>query len=251
MGTGLEVLVYAGLAASLVGGGITAYSSYSQGKTQQAIASFNSAQQEKESRMQLLAMQTQANLQKSAAEAQFAMRAQEAQAAFNNATSIENQAEGQDRINRVNLAKRREDLERAQATARNAIAASGAVESSGTPLDILAETAGTIQRDQEEQHYENELTRTSLLREASMERLGGSLALAGATLDRSSEVAAAGLRQASARGQYLSGMREAQLTRYGGKQAAKAGAINAGATLFSTMGSAGSNYANYKPYKKS
>jgi hypothetical protein len=137
-------------------------------------------------------------------------------------------------------------LERAQASTRAAIAASGAVESSGTPLDILAETAGTIQRDQEEQHYENELTRSSLLREAQMERLGGSLALAGATLDRSSEVAAAGLRGASARGAYLANMREAQLTRFGGKQAAKAGAITAGATLFSTIGSAASGYNTYR-----
>lgn len=249
MGTGIEIAIYAGLAASLVGGGISAYSQYQAGKTNSAIASFNAAQKEKQSKLELLSMQTQANLQKQQAEANFALRSQEAQAAFNNAKSIENQSEGQDRINRSNLTKRREELQRAAASQRASIAASGAVESSGTPLDILAETAGIIQRDQEEQHYQNGLERSNLLREAEMQRLGGQMALAGATLDRSSEVSAAALNQNAARSQYLAGMRESQLTRYGGKQAAKAGAISAGATLFSSIGSAAQGYATYKPYK--
>ncbi len=241
----ITALAYTAIAASLIGGGVSAYSSYQTGKTNSAIASFNAANQERNARLEMIGMQTQANLAKQAAEAQFAMRSQEAQAKFNNAKSIENQSDGQDRINRVNLEKRREDMMRAAASTRAAIAASGAVESSGTPLDILAETAGTIQKDQEEQHYENELNRASLLREADMERLGGRLALAGATLDRNSEVAAAGLRKASARGGYLSGMREAQLTRLSGKAEARAGAINAGATLFSAIGSAADTKYRY------
>ncbi len=239
-------LAYTAIAATLIGGGITAYSSYQTGKMNSVIASFNAANEAKNAKMQVMAMQTQANLQKSAAEAQFALRSQEAQARFNNATSIENQAEGQDRINRVNLQKRREEMERAAASTRASIAASGAVESSGTPLDILAETAATIQRDQEEQHYENDLNRTSLLREAQMERLGGQLALAGATLDRSSEVAAAGLNSSAGRARYLSGMREANMTRLAGKNAAKAGAIQAGATLFSSIGSAATSGYTYR-----
>ncbi|MES2709769.1 MAG: hypothetical protein V4726_24440 [Verrucomicrobiota bacterium] len=246
-------LLYIAAGATLIGGGVSAYGSYRAGKVNQSIASFNAASREKEAKMQLMAMQTQANLQKSAAEAEFAMRNQEAQAKFNNATSIENQALGQDRINRVNLAKRREDMERAASTQRANIAASGAVESSGTPLDILAETAATIQQDQEEIHYGNELNRSTLFREAQMERLGGSLALAGATLDKTSQVAAAGLKRAAGRGEYLAGMREAQIGRLSGKASAKAGAIQAGATLFSSVGSAAGMGYDYKktPYKTS
>ena len=231
-------LGYLATAATLVGGGISAYGSYASGKRTEMIASFNAANQEKNARMQAIAMQTQANLKKNAAEAQFALRNQEAQARMNNAVSIENQALGQDKINRVNLQKRREDLERAASTQRANIAASGAVESSGTPLDILAETAATIQQDQEEQHYENEMARTTLFREAQMERLGGRLALAGATLDKNSEVSAAALNKSAGRSQYLSGMREANVTRLSGQAAAKAGTINAGATLLSSFGQA-------------
>jgi len=239
-------LGYIAAAATVVGAGVSAYSSYATGKTQQAIANYNAANQEKNAKLQLMQMQTQANLQKQNAEAQFSMRQQEAQAKFNNATSIENQAEGQDRINRANLEKRRTEMERQQASTRAAIAASGAVESSGTPLDILAETAGTIQRDQEEQHYSDNLQRSQLYREAQMERLGGSLALAGATLDRTSEVVSAGLNGVAARSSYLAGKRESTLTRMGGKAAASAGKINAGATLFSGIGSGAGYAAKYK-----
>jgi hypothetical protein len=242
----IPYLGYIATAATVVGAGVSAYSSYAAGKTSQMIANYNAANQEKNAKLQLMQMQTQANMQKQNAEAQFAMRQQEAQAKFNNATSIENQAEGQDRINRVNLEKRRGELERQQASTRAAIAASGAVESSGTPLDILAETAGIIQRDQEEQHYSDNLQRSQLYREASMERLGGQLALAGATLDQSSNVAAAGLNGVAARSTYLSNMRESTLTRLGGKAAASAGKINAGATLFTGIGTAAGYQQKFK-----
>ncbi len=241
----------AAVIATLVGTGISVYSAHQAGKTQSTIANFNAAQQEKQAKMQLMSMQAAANMQKRDAEANYLLRGAESQARMNNAKSIENQAEGQDRINRMNLRKRAEEGARASGAARAAIAASGAVESSGTPLDILAETAGTIQKDQEEQFYEMGLQRTSLLREAEMERLGGRLALAGATLDRNSKVAEAGLNQSSARAGYLAGLRGADLERLKGKAAKQAGYLQAGATLFSGVGDAAGMYGQYKPYKTS
>ena len=236
----------AGLIVALIGTGISTYSAVQQGRTQSAIANFNSAQQEKEAKMQLMSMQASANMQQQQAEANFLLRGQEAQARFNNATGIENQALSQDRINRANLAKRREEGARATATARASIAASGAVESSGTPLDILAETAGTIQQDQQEQFYEMGLQRTSLFREAEMERLGGRLALAGSTLERNSAVATAGLNQSAARAGYLSGMRGAELARLSGKAAKQAGYLQGGATLLSGIGDAAGQGYTYR-----
>lgn len=243
---GLETLAIVAAVGAVVGGGVSAYGSYQAGKANAAIASFNAANKEKEAKMQLMAMQTQANIQKQQAEQEFALRQQEAQARFNNAVSIENQAVSQDKINRANLTRRREAMEREAASARVAIAASGAVESTGTPLDILAETAATIQRDQEEQHYTNEVQRGTLLAEAAQERLGGQLALAGATLDRNSQVTAAALNQAAAKGNYLAGLRESQVMRMSGKAAKRAGAINAGATLLSSAGSAAGGYSTFK-----
>jgi hypothetical protein len=226
------------LVLTVIGAGVGAYSSYQSGKNQQIMADMNAAQQERNAKTQLIAMQTQANLAKRDAEANFMLRSAESQARMNNAKSIENGQLGQDRINRVNLRKRREEMSRFQGTQRANIAASGLVESTGTPLDVLAETAATIQQDQEEQFYGMELQRRTIFREAEMERLGGRLALAGATLDRNSGVAAASLQQAAAGAEYRGNMRASQITRAGGAFAREQGAWAAGATLFSGAGDA-------------
>ena len=228
---------------SSVGAGVAAYGQYQTGRTQDAIAQFNSKAQERNARMNLMAMQASATAQKNQAKANFALAQQQAQAHYNNARSIENHALGQDRINREILRRRREQFGEAQGTQRAAIAASGVVESSGTPLDLVAEMAGTIQRDQEEQAYNFELERRTMFREAQMENLGGDLAMAGATLDRSSSLREASLTAASARMQYLSGRREAEITRLTGRASRQAGTIGAAATLFSGLGNAAQVYS--------
>lgn len=235
---GLETIAIAGVVVALAGAGVSAYGQYQQGQTQNAIAQFNANQQEKQAQMQLLSMQAQAAQQKQAADANFKLRSAESQARKNNAAGIEHQAMSQDAINRANLRKRREEFGRMQGEQRAAIAASGVSESSGTPLDLLAETAAMIQQDQEEQHYAGEVQRRTLFSEASMERLGGKLALAGATLDRDSSVAAAGLREAAGKAEYLAGMRGAQITKMTGNAAKSAAMYQAGATLFSAAAGA-------------
>jgi hypothetical protein len=234
---------------TVIGAGISAYGQYQSGKSQQAIANFNAAEQERQAATQMQAMQVQAALQKQQADANYKLRASEAQARMNNALSLENNALGQDAINRANLVKRREEFERMQSTQRAEIARSGIVESTGTPLDLLAETAARIQQDQEEQHYQNELQRRTLFSEAAQERLGGKLALAGATLDRDSQVSAAALAEISAKSEFLGGMRQAEITRLTGAAAKQAATYQAAGTLFSGVGSAMGSYAQYNPPK--
>lgn len=231
-------LITALVVTSVVGAGIGAYSSYQNGKSQQYMAELNANAQERNARMQLMSMQAQANLRKQEAEAQFALRSSEAKARFNNAKSIENQALSQDAVDRVNLRKRRDEFSQFQGTQRANIAASGLSESTGTPLDLLAETAMTIQKDQEEQKYGMDLQRRTLFREAQMERFGGKLALAGATLDRNSGILQASLGQAAARSEYLGNMRASEITRIGGAYARQAGYMQATATLINGASSA-------------
>jgi hypothetical protein len=228
--------------ASIAGAGISAYGQYQSGKAQNAIAQFKAMQQEKQAQTQLLSMQTQAALQKQQAEANFKLRSAEAQARLNNAQALEDQALSQDAINRANLRKRREDFARMQGEQRAAIAASGVAEATGTPLDLLAETAAKIQQDQEEQHYAGELQRRTLFSEAEQERLGGKLALAGATLDRDSLVAEAALREAGGQASFLAGKREAEIMRLTGSAAQKASTYQAAGTLLSGIGSAADVY---------
>lgn len=219
MAVATTTLLVASLAATAIGAGVSAYGSYQQGKSQEAIAAFNAANQQKQAQSQLIAMQTQAALQKQQAEANYKLRTAEAAARNNNADAIEKQVLQQDRVDRINSAKKLEEYRRMQAGQRASIAASGLTESSGTPLDILAETAAKIQASQEEDKFANEMARWSLLAEAGKERFGGKLAIAGATLDRDSGVLAAGLREVGARSEYLAGIRGAQITRLTGSAA--------------------------------
>jgi len=242
--TGTAILI-ASLAATAIGAGVTAYSQHQAGKTQEAIAAFNAHQQAKQAETNRLQMELTAATQQQQAQANFLLRQQEAAAHYNNAKSLENRALGQDAINRENLIKRRQEFAEMQASQRASLAAAGVSESSGTPLDLLAETAMRIQQDQEEQHYGNEMKRRTLFAEADQERLGGRLAAAGATLDRDSQVTGAALKEAAGRSEYLAGMRQAELTRLTGKAAAQAGDLNAVATLFSSHAEAGKTYLQY------
>lgn len=216
-----------------IGSGISAFGAVQRGRSQDAIGRFNAAQRERESTMQALSLQTQANLAENRAKAEYELRAQEAQARFSNAALIEQRAELQSRIDRDNISKFTKDAARMQATQRAKIAASGIVESSGTPLDLIAETAGLIQKDREARHFESQLTRHTLFREASLERFGGQAALAGATLDRDSAVSAAAIDRVSAEGVASSGQREAELLRLTGANKRRQAGFEAAGNIFS------------------
>lgn len=238
-------LLIASVAATVIGAGVGAYGQYQSGQTQSAIAQFNAQNQQINARNQLVSMQAQSQIQAADAQNNFELRSAEAQAQTQNGKAIELQISGQDAVDRQNLIKRQQDYARAQGTQRAVIASSGVSESSGTPLDLLAETAGKIQQDQEEQFYGDTMQRRTLFSEAAQERLGGKFALAGATLDKDSTLAQAGLTNAAATAQYLSGLRGAEITRLTGAASAQAGEYQAGATLFSGIGSAAQ--IAYKP----
>ncbi len=232
---------------ALVGAGVSAYSSYAQGQAQSSIANFNAKNQERSSRLALMSAQAQSNTMKQQAEANYRLRAAEAQAHDANAGTLENQALAQDRVARENARRKADDFARAQGEQRAAIGASGVVEASGTPLDLLAETAATIQREQEQSHYANELGRRSIFREAQLERLGGQFALAGATLDRGAGLAEADLRAAAGRAEYLSGMRSADIFRLTGSAARQAGTLGAVSSGISGVSSAYGYYEGKQP----
>lgn len=232
------LLIYSALAASVISAGISAYGSYQSGKSQQAIANANAKEQDRQARNSLATLQAQSQMQAAEADINFKLRQSEANARKQNADLIEQQAQAQDALSRANLQKRRQEYGAMQAQQRTAIAQSGLVEASGTPLDLLAETAEAIQRDQSEQHASNEAQRRTLFREADLERLGGELALQGATMDRQLGLTQSALTGFRAQAEYLSGMRGAEITRLTGKAARQSANYQAVATIFSGISSA-------------
>lgn len=239
----------AALVIGVVAAGVSAYGMYQQGQSQKAIANYNSQEQQRQAKEQMRMMQTQAEMQRQQADSNFKLRQMEVEARMNNARAMEGRALQQDGVNQLNLRKRREEFERMHSDQRAMIAHSGVSESSGTPLDMLAEMRAKITLDQNEQGYINEVNRRTLLNESVMERLGGRMALVGATLDRDSQVAEAGLRDAAAHGQFLAGMRAADITRLTGEAAAQGANYQAAGTLLSGFASAGSMYTQRFPSK--
>jgi hypothetical protein len=238
-------ILIAGTALAVAGAGVGAYGQYQAGKTQQAIAQYNAQQQERQAAMQLQATEVANAIQRRTTEANFLLRSAEVQARKQNARQIEKTALNQDAINRENLRKRLEAYDRMRGEQRAQIAQSGVAESSGTPLDLIADTVAKIQMDMEEQHYIGEVNRRTLFTEAARERLGGKLGAVGATMERESGLAEASLREAAARGEYLGELRGAEITRLTGKAAAKSGMLQAGATLLSGLGTAASGVAGF------
>lgn len=233
--------VYAVIAT--VAAGVSAYGQYQSGKQQAAIANANAKEQERQAKSALDTLALQSRMQSIEAEQNFKFRKAESDARLGNAQAMENQALQQDAINRANLRKRREEFGIMQAEQRTAIAASGVIEASGTPLDLLAETAAKIQQDRNEQTYMNEVQRRTIFAEADQERLGGELALQGATLDRSSGLMRAALTEAQGKAEYLAGMRQAQITRMTGRAAREASRYQAAGTLLSGASSVAQTYA--------
>lgn len=225
-------------AAAVIGAGVSAYGQYQSGKTQAAIAAMNAKEQERQAANTLRTLEAQSRMQSAQAEINFKMRKAEADARLSNAQQLELQGQQQDAINRANMRKRREDFARQQSEQRTAIAASGLVEASGTPLDLLAETAAAIQQDANEQQFTAEQQRRTIFREADMERLGGELALQGATLDRNVGLTSAALTALQGQAESNSLRRQAEITRLTGRAARKAANISAVGTIFSGIGSA-------------
>lgn len=234
----MSAILAVSLALTAVSAGVSAYGQYQSGKQQAAIANANAREQERQAKSALDTLALTSRMQAIEAEQNFKFRKAESDARLNNAKAMENQALQQDAINRLNLRKRREEFGVMQAEQRTAIAASGAVEASGTPLDLLAETAAKIQQDRDEQTFMNEVQRRTIFAEADQERLGGELALQGASMDRQSGLARAALTEATGKAEYLAGMRQAQITRMTGRAAREAARYKAIGTIISGASSA-------------
>lgn len=239
-------MAWATVAVTVAGAAVSAYGSYSSGRAQNAIAQLNAAQKEKNARLEYMSLTASSNLHKQSAIANFKLRSLEAQARDNNAISLENQALGGDAATRANLERFRDNSNRAISQQRAQIAASGAIEGVGTPLQMLAESAGNSMRQQQDILYANELARSQALAQAGMERFAGRVGLAQASIDKRSALQEAALRKAQAMGGYSGALSSAALMRVGGQAEQTAGAIQGGSTLLSGAAEAGYRYKTLK-----
>jgi hypothetical protein len=224
MGIELSTLAIIGTVVSVAAattGGIIAY----QGQQQQAenasrIANYNAIMQQRNSDMQsrLAVRQQQIN-------ASFLKTQQNQTAGLDNqATAIEQQAAEENRRNN-------ERKQRLLATQRAGYAKAGVV-MEGTPLAILADTAGLFELQNQDTLFEANSKAASLRREAELRRAG--LAADASVLN---------LNEFAAKASGRIGKTEAQITRMQGAAAAQGYRNASYGSLLSAAGSVGSAIA--------
>lgn len=236
----------------LVGTGIQAYSQYSAGQAQARIARYNYAVQSANARLQMVAQQ--AALSQQRAQSQLALRQAEVnqQMANNeaaqrerNARLIRLNAESKAASSREDIRRKRLEYARFKGTQRNRIAASGVVDTSGSPLELLAETAGQMELAVTEMQNQASLDWNQSHNQAELEDYGARSLRAGASAQFGIERAASKIREvgfdmdaASIRSGYRAEMADANIRRMvgfnnaSGQKMAAAGTLIGGGTNF-------------------
>lgn len=218
-----------GAVTTLVGG-------LQQASATKAIAEENARIQAANAHIEAESIRTKAEILRSQTRFNFRARANEAGQMKANADAKSERAAVQNVINAENIARQRKEGARLMARQRAGFAASNVVESTGSPLSILAKTAGLIERDAQEQKYFGDLKTAGLYEDAALERLGGEYALAGAYLDKSSSLSAAKIEDATATATLLGGQRKAALTRMAGNSQASGLRLSAFGNLLTDVG---------------
>lgn len=161
---------YGGLTVvtSAVGIGLSMSASNNAAKSQEQLALVNAqaATQEARQRGTLSALQAQLN----------ASLAQSDQKAANEAARVlEAQAGQVSKVGRENTRRSREEFARFLASQRASIAASGVLDTSGSPLALLADTASQDQRAAEDMLFETENSRNELFAQGIVQRNAGTV----------------------------------------------------------------------------
>lgn len=213
------------LIVGAIGAGMSYYSQKSAAASQTRIANSN-----------FLLQSQAAEMQRKTAQFQFEQNQKqfeiEKQQQMQQANMLRGQADNEDAASRARIAATRKDYERMQAIQRARLAKSGVVEA-GTPLDILAETAGQMELAIANQHFESSLATQRTRFQADMTEAGAwNAEFQGAMqgFRDQSEIAAAGSRIAGANIDRLVGLNQAKQMR----REATAGLISSAGSLYSS-----------------
>lgn len=202
----------------------TAYSAYSSNeaaKTNARLADFNARVERQNAELQMQYRELEANIN----EAQLRTQAEIQEA---NARQLEHQAQVQEETTREAIRRRREDFMRLRARQRAGIAASGVLEA-GSPVEVLAHTAGVMELNLQDMLVEGENRRRALLTEA-----GSTRNQAGQTIFSIQNVRN---QAAAARLQGTNMLQQAEITRLAGHAKSQALKREAVGTIFSGVAS--------------
>ena len=176
IGTTTAVVSGIAIAASLASAGMAYYGQQQQAQAADRMAQYNYAVQKQQ-------MEMQARMQSIAADQQYQAGMQNAQIAQNDATRVEQEA-------RERAKRMRAENERLMGEQRARFGKAG-VTSEGTPLAVMAESAGLMEMAVSDELYKADMERTAFNRKADVEKWQAGYSM----IDK----AAADYNQASAR----------------------------------------------------
>lgn len=210
-----SVLAGAAIVSSLAAAGVSYYGQQQQAASAERLANYNY-------QVQLQQMQMQAQMQKIAAEQQY-------QAGMQNATAMQNEGLRVEQEARERAKRMRAENERLLGQQRAQFGKAG-VTSAGSPLAVMAESAGLMELAVGDELYKADLERSAYFRKAEVEKWQAGYSLV--------DKAAADYNAASA-------AFRAQPILLEGQNTANALRVNSYGSLISGVTQAGSMGANY------
>lgn len=152
---GIETIAAVAIVASLASAGMAFYGQQQQAQAADRMAQYNYAVQKQQ-------MEMQARMQSIAADQQYQAGMQNAQIAQNDATRVEQEA-------RERAKRMRAENERLLGEQRSRFGKAG-VTSEGTPLAVMAESAGLMEMAVSDELYKADMERTAFNRKADVEK---------------------------------------------------------------------------------
>lgn len=218
------------LIMSAVGTGLTVYGQQQQADQQEAMAEYNYKVQQQNAKVnQEIALQ-QAAINQRAAMSQYQAGLNNVQTYYDQAAAI--QAQGQEEARRM-----RTDNERMLAVQRMKYAKSGVTISEGSPLLVMAETAGTLELGVQDALYKSDMDAAAMRRTGDVEKYQAGFSLMDAGVQA--------YQAAASRAGFRLNMEQARLNRAAGYSQAAGMRMSSYGTLISGIGQTAGMAANY------
>lgn len=233
------------LITTAVSTGVSVYGQAQQAESAQAMANYNAQIEQNNAALQAQIAQRNAAYQAQGAEysAQAAMA--QYQAGLNNAAILAQQARATEAAGREEARRLREKNEAFLSRQRARYAAAGVVGTEGTPLAVLAETAGKLELESQDAIYQSSLKAREYDWQSQIERYNAGFSLLDATMDRHQGDIAL-WRGEVAQGQLGLADDQADYLRWSGATEAAGYRLGATGSLLAGIGTAANNTFTYK-----
>jgi hypothetical protein len=246
-GVTATVLAGVAIATTAVSAGMQYYGQQQQAAAAQRMSDYNYRVAQQQAQIQVQAAQYQAELANRQAMLQSQAAQMQFDAQFSNAAQYEQQALRVEQEARERASRMRDENSRLMGAQRARYAKSG-VTSAGSPLAVMAETAGLLELGVADELYKANLERTAYFRKGAMERFQAGFSI----LDKTAaqyEMEAANFQKSAAKQGYSLAMNTAAGERMAGYNKANALRMGSYGSLLEGAGNVANMGFNYGVYR--